>query len=65
MPLQQSLPVAQPTPIFLHAVALHLPSAPQKLEQHCALLVQVVAEPFWMHGPEIEEHWSGVKMPHA
>lgn len=58
-PLQQSLPVAHASPTFLHCDAEHLPSEPQKPEQHWLSLVQVVAEPVVMQGPLRLPHWSG------
>jgi hypothetical protein len=33
------------------------------LEQHWLLLLHVVVEPFWMHGPLRLEHWFGTKRP--
>jgi hypothetical protein len=64
LPLQQSLPLVHAAFSALHVAAMHLPRAPQLLEQHCALLVHVVFEPSGMHGPERLPHLFGSKRPH-
>jgi hypothetical protein len=59
LPLQHSLPLAHATATFLHALARHLPVAPQEPEQQSELLLHVVAAPVTMHGPPRLPHWFG------
>ena len=65
LPLQQSLPVAHATPMFLHAPAMHLPVAPHEPEQQSEFFEHTVAEPVVMHGPLRLPHWFGAKRPHC
>jgi hypothetical protein len=68
-PLQHWLPLAQVAPRFEHDGAppsgrawMHLPSAPQRPEQHWSFAEQVVVVSL-MHGPLRLPHWFGAKMP--
>lgn len=59
LPLQQSAPLVQARPTFLHWPLTHWPSALQWPEQHCESLWHAVAEPVVMHGPARLPHWFG------
>jgi hypothetical protein len=59
LPLQHSLLVAHATAMFLHALARHVPVAPQEPEQQSELIVHLVAEPVARQGPLRLPHWLG------